>query len=159
MIEFGVEKIRKVTLCFLIKENKILLAMKKRGFGKNKWNGYGGKNQENEKIRKTAKRETLEEIKVKITKMEKMAVLIFKFINKPEWNQKCFVYKASEWNGKPKESEEMKPKWFNFEKIPYEKMWADDKIWLPKILENKKVRGKFWFDEKSELVKHRIRVK
>lgn len=158
MIEFGVEKLKKVTLCFLIKENKILLAMKKRGFGKDKWNGYGGKNQENEKIRKTAKRETLEEIGAKIIKMEKMAVLIFKFTNNPEWNQKCFVYRAIEWIGKPKESEEMKPKWFDFEKIPYEKMWSDDKIWLPKILENKKVRAKFWFNENGEIVKHRIKT-
>ena len=31
------------TLCLLKKENAILLAMKKRGFGAGKYNGVGGK--------------------------------------------------------------------------------------------------------------------
>lgn len=33
----------KTTLNFLIKDSQILLAMKKRSFGKDKWNGVGGK--------------------------------------------------------------------------------------------------------------------
>jgi hypothetical protein len=28
----------------------------------------------------------------------------------------------------------MKPEWFNIKNIPYDKMWEDDKIWLPEIL-------------------------
>ena len=32
----------------ILKQKKILLAMKKRGFGSGKWNGYGGKVKENE---------------------------------------------------------------------------------------------------------------
>ena len=31
------------TLCLLMRDNEILLAMKKRGFGVGKWNGVGGK--------------------------------------------------------------------------------------------------------------------
>ena len=31
------------TLCLLKKDNRILLAMKKRGFGEGKYNGVGGK--------------------------------------------------------------------------------------------------------------------
>jgi hypothetical protein len=31
------------TLCFCLKNDLVLLAMKKRGFGTGKWNGYGGK--------------------------------------------------------------------------------------------------------------------
>lgn len=157
MLEFGMEKLKKTTLCFLIRENQILLAMKKRGFGEGKWNGYGGKKKEGEKIRKAAKRETREEIGVKIIKMEKKAILTFQFPNKPDWNQKCFVYQAMEWIGEPKESEEMKPEWFDFGKIPYENMWTDDKIWLPKVLEGKKIRAKFWFDDQGKFVKHKIR--
>jgi hypothetical protein len=34
---------KQATLLFLIKDQKILLAMKKRGFGKGRWNGVGGK--------------------------------------------------------------------------------------------------------------------
>ena len=36
--------LRKVTLCYLIdKEGVVLIAMKKRGFGVGKWNGVGGR--------------------------------------------------------------------------------------------------------------------
>jgi hypothetical protein len=32
------------------------------------------------------------------------------------------------------ESEEMMPKWFALDEIPFDNMWADDKIWLPELL-------------------------
>jgi hypothetical protein len=31
-----------LTLCIPIKNNKVLLGMKKRGFGVGRWNGFGG---------------------------------------------------------------------------------------------------------------------
>lgn len=34
---------KQATLCYLIKGQEILLGLKKRGFGKDKWNGFGGK--------------------------------------------------------------------------------------------------------------------
>ena len=55
---------RKTTLSFFIKKNQILLAMKKRGFGKGKWNGVGGKVQRGETTKEAAIRETKEEIGV-----------------------------------------------------------------------------------------------
>jgi 8-oxo-dGTP diphosphatase / 2-hydroxy-dATP diphosphatase len=36
--------------------NKILLGLKKRGFGKGKWNGFGGKLEKDENIIECAKR-------------------------------------------------------------------------------------------------------
>ena len=39
------------TLSLLKKDNKILLGMKKRGFGEGKYNGVGGKLKENENTR------------------------------------------------------------------------------------------------------------
>ena len=57
------------TLLFLYKpkEKRILLAMKKRGFGEWKWNGVGGKLEGNETVQEAAVREAQEEISV-ITK-------------------------------------------------------------------------------------------
>jgi len=54
-----------------------------------------------------------------------------------------------------KKTEEMKPLWWNFEEIPYEQMWEDDKIWLPRILGTTKSQFNFtfWFDENSSLEK------
>jgi 8-oxo-dGTP diphosphatase/2-hydroxy-dATP diphosphatase len=39
-----------LTLMLIHQKNKILLGFKKRGFGKNKWNGFGGKVEEGETI-------------------------------------------------------------------------------------------------------------
>ena len=52
------------TLCLLKKDNSILLAMKKRGFGSGKYNGIGGKIEKGETPDEAMIRETKEEIKV-----------------------------------------------------------------------------------------------
>jgi len=153
------------TLCLLIRKNQdekeLLLAMKKRGFGKGKWNGVGGK-EDSEKgdinIVKVAIRETEEEIGVKIRKMEKVAVLSFYFPYKKEWNQDVHVFLVRDWQGEPNESEEMLPKWFKLNEIPFDEMWDDDKYWLPKILQGKKLKAKFIFKQGEKIIKHNIKV-
>jgi len=153
------------TLCLLIKENEkekeLLLAMKKRGFGKGKWNGVGGK-EDSEKgdinIVGTAMRETEEEIGVKIKKMEKVAVLSFYFPYKKEWDQDVHVFLVRDWQGEPAESEEMLPKWFKMNDIPYNEMWDDDKHWLPKILQGKKLKAKFIFSPGEKIINQDIKV-
>lgn len=48
---------RKVyTLVFVREAGKILLGMKKRGFGQGRWNGFGGKVEKGETILAGAKR-------------------------------------------------------------------------------------------------------
>ena len=42
---------------FAKKKDKVLLAMKKRGFGAGKWNGVGGKVKDGETIKQAAIRE------------------------------------------------------------------------------------------------------
>ena len=149
---------RKATLCFLIKGNpspeQVLLAMKKRGFGAGKWNGVGGKidpGKGDEGIMDAAVRETKEEIGVAIKGLDKAAVLNFRFPYKKEWDQDVYVFIAKDWEGEPAESEEMRPKWFRTEDIPFEKMWDDDKHWLPKVLAGEKLKAEFIF-KKGELI-------
>lgn len=141
------------TLCLLVREGEILLAMKKRGFGVGKWNGVGGKPDKGDKdILETAIRETEEEIGVKTNNLEKVAVLTFYFPNKKEWDQDVHVYLAKDWDGEPTESEEMLPKWFKINDLPFNDMWDDDKIWLPKILEGKKLKAEFTFDQEGKKI-------
>lgn len=45
-----------LTLVMIMKDNRLLLGMKKRGFGKGRWNGFGGKVQGGETIIEAAKR-------------------------------------------------------------------------------------------------------
>ena len=77
--------LRNVTLCYLFdkKADRVLLAMKKRGFGAGKLNGVGGKVEKAESIEDALLRETREEINVNLKKFEKVAVINFYFKNNP----------------------------------------------------------------------------
>ncbi len=145
------------TLCLLKKDNKILLAMKKKGFGEGKYNGVGGKIKKGETPEEAMIRETEEEILVTPTKYEKVGIIEFdEFYKGKKENVVFHLYIVSEWQGKPTESEEMNPRWFDIQKIPYDRMLPDDKYWLPLILEGKKIRAYFDFDEEWNLLYKRI---
>ena len=49
-------KVKLYTLALIRKEERILLGMKKRGFGAGRWNGFGGKVNNDETILQAAKR-------------------------------------------------------------------------------------------------------
>lgn len=150
--------LRPATLVFLLRGNEILLAMKKRGFAEGRWNGSGGKPKDGDKtIEATARREMEEETTVTPKKLKKVAVLNFYFETKSEWNQQVHVYLTKEWDGTPTETEEMAPKWFSIDRIPYNQMWADDVLWLPKVLEGHIIEGYFLFDENQKMLEHEVR--
>lgn len=155
---------RDTTLCFLVEtfDNKIssvLLAMKKRGFGVNWYNGVGGKTNEGESIESAAVREVFEEISVSVNPLDlkKVALIKFEFADNPEWNQIMHVYFVEEWEGEPRESEEMKPEWFNSESIPYSQMWPDDKFWLPQVMQGKKVEAYFKLDKNNNILAQEVK--
>lgn len=125
--------------------------MKKRGFGEGYWNGVGGKVEGKETVEETAIREAKEEIIVHLKVFEKVAELNFDHKENPTKNQKVHVFLCEKWKGNPKETDEMKPLWFSQEHIPYNAMWSDDKIWLPKIIAGEKLTGTFYFDEKYNI--------
>ena len=70
---------RQAKLCLLIKDGKILLAMKKRGFGVGKWNGCGGKLKDNERLEDAAIRELQEESLIQ----KKIRILLMQLSEKP----------------------------------------------------------------------------
>lgn len=146
-------ELKQVSLLFLIKENNILLAMKNRGFGQGRWNGVGGKPDAGEAIEQTAIRECQEEINVTPLDIKHVATLDFHFpINKSDFDMQAVVYSCSKWQGEPTETEEMQPAWYKFTDIPYDKMWQDDKYWLPSVLDGKSVTAKFVFDDDDNVV-------
>lgn len=138
-----------LTVCVIHQHPKILLGMKKRGFGAGRWNGFGGKVEEGETVLEAAARELTEEAAVVAKDLCEVGVVDFSFENDPKILEVHF-FKGCLISGKPKESEEMKPKWFHADKIPFEKMWPDDKFWMPFLLSGKKFKGKFLFDRPSD---------
>lgn len=146
-----------MTLLFLIKNNQILLAMKKRGFGEGRWNGVGGKCEPGETLEQAIIRETQEEIFVTPISPQKVAELTFDQYFKGEHVlMRGHVYLTTEWQGEPTESEEMAPKWFSLGSIPYESMWPDDPYWLPQVLDGKKIRASFVMDKDDSLLEHSV---
>lgn len=130
------------TLLIIVKDNKILLATKKRGFGVGKFNGVGGKKQENETIYEAMLRETKEEIGVIPINAKNVGIIDFDMWLKGEnVNEKMYIYLANDFDGEVVESEEMRPQWFNLEEIPYDNMFLDDIIWLPEVLKDNLVKG------------------
>lgn len=148
------------TLLFLRSGDQLLLALKKRGFGAGKWNGVGGKLETGESLEDALVRECIEEIGVTPTSWTAVAEL--DFVQDAEtdepWHMFVYAYIADAWSGEPSESEEMRPKWFHAEDLPYGAMWDDDEFWLPHVLDGKKVIGRFTFDINDRLLTHDIEV-
>lgn len=149
--------ITECTLVFLLRNGKILLAMKKRGFGTGKWNGPGGKCEPGETPEQTMIRECEEEVGAKPTKYEMVADARFTNIATAEpWKLHIHVYVCHQWQGEIVESEEMAPKWFKIDQIPYDQMWDDDKYWMPRVLAGEKIVTHFEFDARDKVVSHNI---
>jgi 8-oxo-dGTP pyrophosphatase MutT (NUDIX family) len=149
------------TLLFLRRGGKVLLAMKKRGFGEGRWNGVGGKVEADESTLEAAIREAQEEIKVTPRNPMHMGTLTFHYapsLNNSGMHVRCEVYVCDNWGGKPTETEEMAPQWFPVNELPLGQMWADDRFWLPLVLEGKRVEAAFDFDAAEKVIRHQVQV-
>jgi len=135
---------RILTLCIVHQHPRVLLGMKKKGFGKGWWNGFGGKVEDEESIEEATKRETKEEAGINVEDLNKIGIIEFRFSNYQEILE-VHLFKSERFSGELIESEEMSPKWFHVDKIPFDKMWPDDIFWMPLFLSDKKFRAKFLF--------------
>ncbi len=147
------------TLLFLKRDDEILLAMKKRGFGSDRYNGVGGKIEPGETIEQALTRECEEEIGV--TPLHYWKVAEHDFMQKEgsePWRMYVHAYLCDEWQGEPIETDEMAPEWFKIVDIPYSNMWQDDEYWLPQVLAGNKVSGQYTFDEKDTMLTHNIQI-
>lgn len=142
---------KQLTLCMIYEHPRILLGMKKRGFGAGRWNGFGGKLEEGESLEEAAKRELKEEAGIAATGIEKRGVLTFEFKTTGEIVE-VHVFQVNGFSGNPEESEEMRPQWFDVAGIPYDEMWPDDRFWLPLFLEGKNFKGRFAFGENDTIL-------
>jgi 8-oxo-dGTP diphosphatase/2-hydroxy-dATP diphosphatase len=144
-----------LTLCIAHQDGKVLLGMKKRGFGQGRWNGFGGKVEAGETVEQAARREVQEEVGLSSLSLRKRGVLTFEFENDPELLE-VHVFKITEFRGRPTESEEMRPEWFVQTKIPFEQMWPDDKFWMPLFLRDKFFRGRFMLKDHNTILKQEL---
>lgn len=148
-----------ITLLLMIKDGKILLGEKKKGFGKGKLNGPGGKIEPGETPEQGMIRETMEEVGITPTKYKEMGTVEFvEWYKGEEQNVIFYLYVATEYEGKLKESDELKPYWFDLDNIPYDKMFEDDSYWMPIVLEGNKIQAFFEYDKEWKMVRHEVKI-
>lgn len=145
------------TLAFLHEPPRLLLGMKKRRFGAGRWNGYGGKLEGGESLEDNVRREVLEESGIRVTTMEKLGFVHFDLQERPI-AMNVHVFRIIGHEGEAVETEEMRPEWFDTEKLPYDRMWPTDPFWLPLFLAGKKFEAKFLMDKDDKPVSHEIKL-
>ncbi|XP_006637028.1 oxidized purine nucleoside triphosphate hydrolase [Lepisosteus oculatus] len=144
-----------LTLVMVVQPQRVLLGMKKRGFGAGKWNGFGGKVQPGETIEQAAKRELLEESSLTADTLEKIGEIKFEFVGETELLD-VHIFRADSFHGEPAESDEMRPQWFDRDRIPFDQMWPDDILWFPLMLQKKKFLGYFKFQGHDIILEHKL---
>jgi 8-oxo-dGTP pyrophosphatase MutT (NUDIX family) len=144
-----------MTLCIPERPGAVLLGMKKRGFGQGRWNGFGGKVHQGEAIEQAMLRELKEEAGIAPLKNEKRGVLTFIFEGQEDFFE-VHVWSVNGFEGGPRESDEMVPRWFSTREIPFDEMWPDDRHWFPLFLNGKKFKGTFKFKDPSTLLDSKV---
>jgi 8-oxo-dGTP diphosphatase len=138
-------------LCYVISDGQVLLINKKTGLGKGMVNAPGGRIEGEETPEEAAVRELEEEVGITPEELSEVARLSFIFTN--GFSLSGTVFFASSYSGEPHETDEAEPFWIPLADIPYENMWADDKVWLPKALAGYHVTGRFIFRDEEMLSK------
>jgi len=143
------------TLMFVISEGQALLIRKKRGLGAGKINAPGGKIDPGETPLQAAIRETEEEVGVTPLDPEERGELSFQFVDGLRLHVRVFF--SNRWVGDPRESDEAIPMWTPLGAMPYDEMWADDRVWVPELLAGRRFTLRALFDD-DEMLDHTIEL-
>lgn len=139
------------TLCFIVDEaaGRVLLMRKKRGLGAGKINAPGGKLDPGETLAQCAARETREELGVEALDPRHRGTLWFQFTD--GLAMEVAVFLATRWRGEARETDEGAPQWTGIRRIPYSRMWEDDRHWLPSLLAGRHFHARFVFEGEAIL--------
>jgi len=143
------------TLCFVRDRDRVLLIEKLRGHGAGKVNAPGGKVERAESAAACACRETREEVGMEPQDVRCVAELRFQDTN--GYAMRGFAFIAERARGAPRQTAEAVPFWCAVDALPFARMWEDDRLWLPRVLDGEAIIGEFLFD-RERLVEHRMRA-
>lgn len=132
-----------------------LLIHKKRGLGKGKINAPGGRIDPGETALEAAVRECQEEVGLTPLNLRETGELNFIFLD--GYSLKGYVFIAEQFTGEMIETDEADPFWCPESDIPYNKMWEDDRYWLPLMLEGATICGRFIFDH-DRMISHDVTI-
>src|SRR3990167_8033347 len=151
-------------LCIIRHGFKILLGKKTRKIGEGLFNGPGGKINEGEDIVGSTIREVEEEVGLKVKNLEQVGRINFEFQDGTQ-GIVMHIFLTTDFEGEIADSEQMKDvQWFDISKLPYGEMFPDDELWLPTLLEGKKIEAEFIFDRSAtpenpgKIISHSLKV-
>jgi len=134
----------RATLVFVVRGDAALLIRKKRGLGAGKINAPGGRLEPGESPLACAIREVQEEVRVTPTSLVLAGENRFQFVD--GYGIHVWVFRASGCVGTPEETDEAVPLWTPLHRLPWDEMWADDRLWVPHLLAGRRFDGRFVFD-------------
>jgi len=123
------------TLLFVVRDEEMLMIHKKRGLGAGKVNGAGGKVDPGETPLQAAAREFEEELVARPIDPRKLGEIAFEVVDGP--SIRIHVFRADEIQGEPEETDEAIPIWAPVSDLPFDRMWEDDRYWLPLLVEDR----------------------
>ena len=131
-------------LTFIRRGGQLLLILKKRGLGHGKVNAPGGRLEPGETPEQAAVRETREEVGLTPLGLRAAGRLDFAFTD--GYSLRCHVFTADACEGALTETDEADPFWCAEAEIPYGRMWADDRLWIPLMLQGRPFEARFVFE-------------
>lgn len=138
-----------VCVCYLLRAgaggDEVLLGRKKFGLGEGNLVGPGGKLDPGESPQDAIVREVAEETSLRVGRVELVGNLTYRFLTKPSWNQRSWVFVCRDWSGEAEESEELAPGWFPLAQLPTWHMWDDAKYWVEDAIAGNFVTATFEF--------------
>ncbi len=142
----------RTTICHILKGNQILLKFGSRSISKGKWNGPGGKIEGDETPEQNAIREVYEETGLRVNSMTYHGTLKFYMNGTKDLTILNYLFSTRDFDGNPRSSEEGEVKWFDISKLPYEKMFPDDKYWINIMLSGQIFDAEFYLDKSNTQV-------
>lgn len=124
-----------------LRDDRVLLGHKLRGFGAGKITGIGGKVEPGESLLRAAVRELEEEagLSADPADADLAAYLDFRFPHRPEWDMVSHVFVVRRWTGQVRGCDEIRPEWFPVQAPPFSQMWDENRVWLPHVLRGERV--------------------
>ncbi len=148
------------TLCYIRDRGRVLLQLKADAhFGAGRWNGPGGKLAEGESPEEATVREVREETGPTVRDLRGHGTLTFYFGDATEPDYTVHIFSTDSFEGALRPSDEGRLQWFPEDRLPYDRMWPDDRHWVPHLLAGRRFQGDFRLsDDLTQLLSHELRV-
>jgi len=148
---------RRVVLCFIFRSGRgtrdVLLGLKLTGFGSGRVVAIGGKIDGSESALEAAVREVAEETGMILapSDVRDAGRITWSFPARPGWNMAATLFTTDVTTDvttdattegedvEPVACEEIEPRWYAVDSIPWHSMWKDAPHWIPFLLDGKRV--------------------